>query len=51
MNNLSEVWSLLNFIMPHLYKDPELFEDYLEEEDKKSSFSKDELVSIIHKCL
>ena len=51
MNNLSEVWSLLHFIMPHLYTDPELFVDYLDEEEKKSDFSKDELVSIIHKCL
>ena len=51
MNNLSEVWSLLNFIMPHLYTDPELFVDYLDEEEKRSAFSKDELVSIIHKCL
>lgn len=48
MNNLPELWSLLNFIMPELFYDDSLFLDYLEDENKNSGFTKDELVQKLH---
>lgn len=51
MNNLGEVWSLLNFIMPKLFKDPALFEDYLENPDLLKHFNKQELVDMVHTAM
>lgn len=33
-NNLRELWALLNFLIPELFNDPELFDEWLETKDK-----------------
>lgn len=48
MNNLKELWSLLNFIMPELFKDRELFEDFLEAKEKISSLTNEQLLEKLH---
>lgn len=54
-NNLRELWSLMNFILPELFNDPELFENYAkkdedlsEEEVEKKNL---ELITSLHRIL
>ena len=35
-NNLRELWSLMNFILPELFNDPELFENYAKKDEDLS---------------
>ena len=54
-NNLRELWSLLNFILPELFNDAELFENYANKDKELSSEEVEqkniELITSLHRIL
>lgn len=57
-NDQHELWALLNFLMPQLFNDPELFNKVFEEDDGGKTLGKDEmnenkkkLIQQLHKIL
>lgn len=54
-NNLRELWSLLNFILPELFNDPELFENYVNKDKELTQEEVEqkhiELITALHRIL
>ncbi|KAF5306994.1 hypothetical protein FQR65_LT07217 [Abscondita terminalis] len=51
-NNLNELWSLLNFIVPHIFKDMESFSSFVLMEDlEDNKIESTDLISKLHQVL
>lgn len=52
-NNLKELWSLLNFILPEIFDDAELFEEQMDKDQTQEEVEKKniELIKQLHKIL
>ena len=53
-NNLSELWSLLNFLMPEIFSDSKVFEGFFNSENLANYFGENyekKFVNVLHKSL
>lgn len=50
-NNLHELWSLLNFLMPDIFDDSQIFDDFFSDNQQNSDDQNLEIVRKLHQIL